>query len=138
VVRGLLRLAMSCTLQDAGQFVQALVGPAPFRTILDCYRELLSICKEHQIKRVLVVSVDGDATTHAALAQALAAMARAGLAPDFQLAMVAELPATFAAYQAAERIAAEHRISACAFRTRREAVQWLTGEPAGRRGVSRP
>ena len=59
--------------------MQALVGAASYRTILDCCSELLSICREHQIDRALVVSVDGDATTHAALEEALAAMAQAGV-----------------------------------------------------------
>ena len=129
---------MTCTLQDAGQFVQALVGAAPYRSILDCYTELLSICREHQLDRALVVSVDGDATTHAALDEALAALAQVHLPPHFKLAMVAESPAIFAVYQSAERTAAARRISASAFRSRREAVQWLTGEPAGSRGASRP
>jgi len=129
---------VTCTLQDAGQFVQALVGAAPYRSILDCYTELLSICREHQIDRALVVSVDGDATTHAALDEALAALAQVHLPPHFKLAMVAESPAIFAVYQSAERTAAARRISASAFRSRREAVQWLTGEPAGSRGASRP
>lgn len=115
-------------MQDAGDFVQALVGPAPSRTILDCYRELLSLCKQHQLQRALVVSMDGDATSHAAMGEVLGAVVAAGLAPRFKLAMVASVPTTFSVYQSAERIAAENGIAARAFRSRGDAVRWLTGE----------
>jgi CTP:molybdopterin cytidylyltransferase MocA len=57
-----------------------LVGPAPARTILDCYRDLLALCTRHKIDRALVVSSDADGTTHAALAQAVEAMSNRDLA----------------------------------------------------------
>jgi hypothetical protein len=118
---------MSCTLQDAGEFVQVLVGPAPSHTILECYRELVSLCTEHRIRRALVVSSDADATNDAALSEAIDAMASAGFAPGFRLAMVAQRPQAFSVYRSAEQGAASKGIAARAFRTRREAVQWLTG-----------
>jgi hypothetical protein len=124
-------------LQDAGEFVQALVGPAGSPSILDCYRELLSLCSEHHIGRALVVSQERDATSSAAMNEAIAAVARAGLSSQFKLAMVAEAPRTFAVYQSAERLAAENGISARAFRSRAEAVQWLTGHAPGARRTPR-
>jgi hypothetical protein len=123
---------MSCTLQDAGEFVQVLVGAAPAYTIRECYRELVSLCTEHRIRRALVVSAHADATDDAALSEAMEAMASAGLAPGFRLAMVAERPPAFSVYQSAEQGAASRGIAARAFRTRREAVQWLTGMQAAR------
>lgn len=118
--------------------MQVLVGPAPSRSILDCYRELLALCTEHHIARALVVSRATDETTSAAMTEAIAAMTRAGVAPHFRLAMVAEAPCTFAVYQSAERLAAESGMSARAFRTRAEAVQWLTGHAPGERRTPRP
>ena len=50
--------------------MQALVGPAPSRSILDCYRELLALCSEHHIARALVVSREADATNSAAMTDA--------------------------------------------------------------------
>jgi GAF domain-containing protein len=119
--------------QDAGEFVQVLVGPAPARTILDCYRDLLALCTRHRIDRALVVSSDADGTTHAALAQAVEAMSNWDLAPQFRLAMVAPFEETFAVYRSAERLAAGHGIAARAFREREQAVHWLTeGKGVGR------
>jgi len=129
---------LTCTLQDAGEFVQARIGPAPANTILDCYRELLRLCTEHHIGRALVISEDTDATTHAALAQALQALSGARVASDFKLAMLAPSERTFAVYHSAERLAWDSGIAARAFRTRAEAVQWLTGWPAGERRPPRP
>ncbi len=128
---------MSCTLQDAGEFVQVEIGPAPSRTILDCYEELLALCARHHINRALLVSLDTDATTHAALAEAIEAMASDGLPPDLKLAMVAQSPPIFDVYSNAQELAARHGIAARAFRSRQEAVQWLTGRPAGERAVPR-
>jgi hypothetical protein len=124
----LLLAIVSCTVQDAGEFVQALVGRGPIYTIADCYRELVSLCTEHHLERALVVSLDADATTHAAMSEAIEAMAMAGLAPRFKLAMVAEFPETFRVYQAAEETAARKGIAARAFRTRQTAVEWLVGD----------
>ena len=117
--------------------MQALVGPAPSRSILDCYRELLALCSEHHIARALVVSREADATNSAAMTEAIAAVANAGLASHFKLAMVAESPRSFAVYQSAERLAADSGIAARAFRTRAEAVQWLTGHAPGERQTPR-
>ena len=127
---------MSCTLQDAGEFVQARIGPAPLRTILDCCRELLSLCAAHHIERALLISEDADATTHAALEGALRAMSEGRPAPGFKLAIVA-LPRTFDLYRAAEQLAARNGFTARAFDTRGEAVQWLTGRPPGERDFPR-
>ena len=122
------RGTVSCTVQDAGQFVQAIVGRGPTHTIVDCYQELVSLCTEHHLERALVVSLDADATTHAAMAEAIEAMAQAGLAPRFKLAMLSEFPETFGVYQAAEEAAARKGIAARAFRARRAAVEWLLGD----------
>lgn len=118
---------MSCTLQDAGEFVQAMVGPAPSQTLLDCYQELLSLCARHHLDRALLVSLDADGTTQAALTQALEAMASGRQPPGLKLAIVAESPRAFELYANAERLAARQGILARAFRGRREAVEWLTG-----------
>jgi len=123
---------VSCTLQDAGEFVQARIGRAPTHTLLDCYRELLSLCTEHRIERVLIVSEEGDATTQAALVQALQDLSHAHSA-SFKLALLAPSPDAFALYRSAESLAAQSGIAARAFRQRGEAVQWLTGRPAGDR-----
>jgi hypothetical protein len=130
-------IAMGCTLQDAGEFVQARIGPAPSRTLLDCYQELLALCTEHRIERVLVISDDEDGTTHGALEQALQSMSGAGLS-HLRLAMVAPSPRAFDLYRSAERFAADNGIAARAFRRRADAVQWLTGRPAGQREMPRP
>jgi hypothetical protein len=122
---------MSCTVQDAGEFVQVLVGPAPSPSIRECYRDLVSLCTQHRIPRALLISSDGDATGHAAMREAIDAMAAAGLGPDFRLAMVAQPPQVFSVYQSAEKVAAGKGLAARAFRTRREAVEWLSG-PASR------
>ena len=127
---------MSCTLQDAGEFVQARIGPAPSRTVLDCCRELLSLCAAHDIERALLISEDEDATTYAALEAALRTMSEAHPAPYFRLAVVAP-SRTFELYRSAERLAEQSGIAARAFRTRAEAVQWLTGRPAGERAIPR-
>jgi hypothetical protein len=127
---------VSCTLQDAGEFVQARVGSAPTRTVLDCYRELLSLCTEHRIERALIVSDDGDATTHGALVQALQGLSSERPAAGFRLALLAP-SGSYELYRAAERLAAQNGITARAFRDRGEAVQWLTGRPAGERETPR-
>ena len=127
---------MSCTLQDAGEFVQARVGSASTRTVLDCYRELLSLCAEHRIERVLIVSEDGDATTHAALVQALQGLSSGRTASGFRLALLAP-SGSYELYRSAEQLAAQNGITARAFRERSEAVHWLTGRPAGEREIPR-
>ena len=124
---------MSCTLQDAGEFVQACIGPAPFRTVLDCCRELLELCTAHRIERVLVMSEDGDETTHEALVQALQALSHVGPGGPLKLALLAPSAGAFELYRLAEAHAARSGIGARAFRQRGEAVQWLTGCPAGHR-----
>ena len=129
---------MSCTLQDAGEFVQARIGCAPASTILDCYRELLALCTQHHIGRALVISENADATTYAALTEALLAMSGARVAPDFKLAMLAPSERTFDVYRSAERLAEANGIAARAFRTRAEAVQWLTGRSTGEPRPPRP
>ena len=127
---------MSCTLQDAGEFVQARIGPAPLRTILDCCRELLSLCAAHQIERALLISEDADATTPAALEGALRAMSEGRPAPGFKLAIVAP-PRTFDLYRSSEQLAARSGFIARAFGNRAEAVQWLTGRVSGDRAIPR-
>ena len=122
---------MSCTLQDAGEFVQARIGRAPSRTLLDCYRELLELCTTHRIERVLIVSEEGDATTHDVLVQALQGLSSEGPAGDFRLALLAPSPGAYELYGSAERVARQNGIAARVFRERSEAVQWLTGRPAG-------
>ncbi|HEX2199521.1 MAG TPA: hypothetical protein VHG88_13020 [Burkholderiales bacterium] len=122
---------MSCTLQDAGEFVQARIGPAPSHTLLDCYRELLELCTTHRIERVLIVSEDGDATTRDVLVQALQALSSEGPAGHLRLALLAPSPGAYALYGAAERVARRSGIAARVFRERSQAVQWLTGRPAG-------
>ena len=117
--------------------MQALVGPAGSPNIVDCYRELLSLCSEHHIGRALVVSQETEATSSAAMNEAIAAVAHAGVSSRCKLAMVAESPRTFAVYQSAARLAAENGICARAFRTRAEAVQWLTGHAPGERQTPR-
>ena len=125
-------------MQDAGEFVQARIGPAPASTLLDCYQELLRLCTEHHIGRALVVSEDADATTCAALAEALQAMAGARAAPEFKLAILASSQRSFDIYRSAERLAGDNGIAARAFRSRAEAVQWLTGRLAGEPRPPRP
>jgi hypothetical protein len=129
---------LSCTLQDAGEFVQARVGAAPVRTLLDCYRELLALCTEHRIERALVISDDGDDTTHAALVQALNGLSAALPQSGFRLALLASSERAFELYRTAEPLAARNGIAARAFRRRAEAVAWLTGRPAGEREAPRP
>lgn len=128
---------MSCTLQDTGEFVQARIGPAPSRTILDCCRELLSLCTQHHIERALIISEDADVTTHAGLVEALRTMSQAPPAPGFRLAVVAPAARSFELYRSAEALAEANGIAARAFRTRAEAVQWLTGRPMGERAIPR-
>jgi hypothetical protein len=120
---------LSCSVQDAGDFLQARIGPGAAHTVLDCCRELLELCAEHRIERVLVVSEDGDGTTRDALVHALQELSRG----HFRLAMVAPSPAAFELYRSAEPVAARNGITARAFHRRGEAVQWLTGRPAGMR-----
>lgn len=111
--------------------MQALIGPTSSPTIPDCIHELLSLCAEHHIERALLVSLDGDGSTGPAVSEAMKAIGTAGLAPGFKLGMVAQSPRTFGMYESAEAIAAMSGVCARAFRTREEAVQWLTGH-AGR------
>jgi hypothetical protein len=125
---------LSCTLQDAGEFVQARIGPAAAHTVLDCCRELLALCAEHRIERVLIVSEDGDRTTHQALVQALQELSRG----HFRLALLAPSPGAFHLYKSAEDAAARNGVTARTFHERSEAVQWLTGRPAGARETPRP
>lgn len=114
-----------CDIAESGDFVRAVVGPGPDSDIQECYRAIAVLCIQHQIRRALVISGNGDPTTHFALRDGIECAVQAGLAPDFRLALVAPAGPIHDVYEAALEEAGRLGITGKAFTSEADALGWL-------------
>lgn len=118
---------MECLVSGSGTYVRALIGPGSAQRIAECYREIALLCSRHGVARAMVVSLEGDATDHFAMREAIRALAAAGVPPHFRLALSSENSGNFKVYTLGEASARRRNIDAKAFRDTGAALRWLEG-----------
>ena len=107
--------------------LRAIVSSRRAEDVQRCYQAVAEECIRHQCSRVLVIgrSTD-DAFVHLAGRDALRALALAGVAAGFRLALVAGTADLIAIYDAAVLEAGRCGLEARRFTTEGDAVCWLS------------
>ena len=118
--------ATDCVIELKDGVLHVEAGPGRSDHVQECYRAFANDCVTRQCTRALVAgTAKMDAFAHLALRDALRAMALAGVAAGFRLAVVARTANLIAVYDAAVVEAGRLGMEARRFASEDEAARWL-------------
>jgi 3-deoxy-D-arabino-heptulosonate 7-phosphate (DAHP) synthase len=116
---------MSTSIIELPTHLRVELGPGDATEMMSTYQEAAVRCLAKGLTRALIVARNGESQVHQELSSTLRAMAQAGCAAGFRVALVAENPRTAAIYEAAAAMARELGLDVSAFVTEESALAWL-------------
>ena len=122
-------------LRETSTYLVAEFGFGTATEITELYRALAVACIQKQVRRVLIVAGDDDPAGERALRHALTVMLRAGIQPDFKLALVATSERVAATYRNAQRDLCAAGSTTRLFDNEGNATRWLESADVSTQGA---